>query len=452
MTLPDAGSVSSSPPAETGASAAQSMAPPWHPLTRIAFRFCFAYCLLYAITTQMLPIMLPIPGVRVPDFSGLWPMQGIIMWVGHHVLHVHRPFAAHPTGSGDTAFNWVQTFTMILLATIITAIWSVVARQTRRYDAMYRWFRVFMRWALATSLLAYGLAKAVPLQMPAPGLTRLVEPYGNFSPMGVLWYSIGASRGYEIFVGLAETCAGVLLFIPRTALLGALMALMDTIAVFTLNMTYDVPVKLFAFNLLVFSAILIAPSARDLWNFFIARKPVQLAGEPPVGTTPTAQRVLSGLQMSLGGAVLLIGIVGSIQQWYGPFGGGAAKPPLYGIWNVSRLVVDSQPSPALVTDSTRWRRVLFDKPGVAYIQTMNDSLLPFREVLDTNAHRLTLTSMTAPPVTASFTYMQVSPTQLVFDGDLHGHAAHLDLVRRDPNTYLLRSRGFNWIQEFPFNK
>ena len=446
MTLPDAMPVSA-PPA-----GAHSSAPRWHPLTLLAFRFCVLYCVLYVLTTQALSIMLPIPGVRVPDFSMLWPMKSIIMWVGHHVLHVHRPFAAHPTGSGDTAFNWVQTFTVLLIGAVGTVVWSLIDRQRTSYDRLYRLFRVFLRIALATSLFAYGLAKAIPLQMPAPSLARLVEPYGNFSPMGVLWYSIGASPAYEIFVGLAETCAGVLLFIPRTALLGALMALMDTIAVFTLNMTYDVPVKLFAFNLLFFSAVLIAPFARSLFDFFLGGKSVRLTGEPPIGPNRDAQGVLSGAQMLFGAYVFVLSAFGSIQAWYSPFGGGGAKPPLYGIWNISQMVVDSQVSPALVTDTTRWRRILIDRPGFVYIQTMNDSLIVFREVLDTNAHTLKLTSSTAPPVTASLAYMQVSPTQLVFDGDVHGHAVHMDLVRRDPNTYLLRSRGFNWIQEFPFNK
>jgi hypothetical protein len=156
--------------------------------------------------------------------------------------------------------------------------------------------------------------------------------------------------------------------------------------------------------------------------------------------------------MLYGAYVFILTAFGSIQAWYSPFGGGGPKPPLYGIWNISRLVVDSQPVPALVTDTTRWRRVLFDRPGFVYIQTMNDSLFVFREVLDTSAHRLTLTSTAGPPITAEFSYSQVSPTQMIFDGDLHGHAAHLDLVRRDPNSYLLRSRGFNWIQEMPFNK
>src|SRR4026208_2091617 len=99
-------------------------------------------------------------------------------------------------------------------------------------------------------MVAYGMIKAIPLQMPAPGLTRLLEPFGNFSPMGVLWYSVGASRPYEIFAGCAELAAGILICIPRTATLGALICLADAIQIFTLNMSYDVPVKLFSFHLI----------------------------------------------------------------------------------------------------------------------------------------------------------------------------------------------------------
>ena len=40
--------------------------------------------------------------------------------------------------------------------------------------------------ATAATMVTYGMIKAIPLQMPAPPLTRLLEPFGNFSPMGVL--------------------------------------------------------------------------------------------------------------------------------------------------------------------------------------------------------------------------------------------------------------------------
>ena len=68
------------------------------------------------------------------------------------------------------------------------------------------------------------MVKWIPLQMPAPGLQRLLEPYGNFSPMGVLWFFIGASKGYEMFAGGMEVASAILLFIPMLATLGAMVS------------------------------------------------------------------------------------------------------------------------------------------------------------------------------------------------------------------------------------
>src|SRR6202046_5549488 len=116
------------------------------------------------------------------------------------------------------------------------------------------------------------IAKFVPRQMPFPYLTKLLEPYGNFSPMGVLWSSIGASPAYEIFAGSAEFLGGILVLIPRTRTLGALVCLADMIQVFLLNMTYDVPVKLLSFHLILLSLLMLAPDLpRQIDVFFRSR-------------------------------------------------------------------------------------------------------------------------------------------------------------------------------------
>src|SRR5581483_8626940 len=136
---------------------------------------------------------------------------------------------------------------------------SLVDRRRLSYPVLHRWFFLFLRFALAGQMLTYGFAKAVPLQMPFPGLFTLVEPYGNMSPMGVLWSSVGASQPYEIFAGCMEILGGLLLFFPRTVTLGALVSLADMSYVVTLNMTYDVPVKLLSFHLILLSLFLLAP-------------------------------------------------------------------------------------------------------------------------------------------------------------------------------------------------
>ena len=219
----------------------------WRPASRVAFRLCATYLGLYVITTQMLPTLLVLPLGDFPDVGQKAPVRNIVSWVATHVFGVGQPLVITGSGSGDKTYDWVLACTVLVLSLAITIAWTALDRRRLHYAGAQRWVRLFVRFALGATMVSYGAIKAVPLQMPAPGLTRLVEPFGHFSPMGVLWYSIGASRAYEIFAGCAELTGGILLFIPQTATLGALICLADAIQIFTLNMTYDVPVKLFSF-------------------------------------------------------------------------------------------------------------------------------------------------------------------------------------------------------------
>src|SRR4051812_23085838 len=205
----------------------QEVVQSWHPATRIAFRFCMVYFGLYVITTQMLPGM----AIVLPDLGAIPPMRNVTLWVGHHLLGITN-IPVQPSGSGDRLFNWTHAFTLLLIATVSTVIWSVVGRRRLHHERAFAWFRLFLRLAVATTFLSYGFAKVIPQQMPILALTRLVEPFGNFSPMGVLWYSVGASPAYEIATGCAEVLGGLLLFLPRTTIVGALVCLMDASMIF----------------------------------------------------------------------------------------------------------------------------------------------------------------------------------------------------------------------------
>jgi hypothetical protein len=157
----------------------------WSAATRVAFRFCFVYFSLYCLLTQILTSLVPLPNVDVPDPSTLWPTRQIVTWMAVHLFGVTKPLV-YFSGSGDKTFDWVLLFCMLVVSVIATAIWSVLDRKRENYVTLYKWFRLAIRICLAGQMFVYGWAKAVPLQMPFPYLTKLVEPYGNFSPMGVL--------------------------------------------------------------------------------------------------------------------------------------------------------------------------------------------------------------------------------------------------------------------------
>lgn len=430
----------------------QSLAQPvrWSFATRVGFRLAFAYFTVYVAITQMLSsyfVFIPLPD----ELGVLWPIKNAIAWTAKHVFHVTQALVMTGSGSGDKTFDWVEAFCILTLAVFATLIWTALDRKAESYPRLNKWFRVFLRFALATTMLSYGVDKAIPLQMPFPSLSRLMEPYGNFSPMGVLWYSIGASKAYEIFVGCMEILGGVLLFFPRTTALGAMVCLADTIEIFTLNMTYDVPVKLFSFQLILMSLIVLAPNMGRLCSFFLSNRSEAVKPEPDLFRSRRANRVSVAAQVLFGFTALISFFYYARKDYY-DFGGGASRPQLYGIWNVASFTVDGQDHPALLTDTVRWRRAMFGAPQFMSLQGMDDALHTYGSKLDLKTHTLSLTKPGDEKWKADFSVERPEPGKLSLDGQMDGHKIQAKLELFDHKKLLLISRGFHWVQEYPFNK
>jgi hypothetical protein len=423
----------------------------WTVATLIAFRFFFIYFGLYVLTTQMLGSLIVLPVGNVPELSRLPPLRNMTQWVAAHLFRVTRPLVITGSGSGDKTFDWVHAFCLLTLAIVATIAWSIADRRREHYATLHKWFTVFLRFAVAGTMVTYGAAKAVPLQMPAPGLTRLLEPFGQFSPMGVLWYSIGASRPYEMFTGSVELLAGVLLFVPRLATAGALIGLAAVTQVFALNMTYDVPVKLFSFHLIVMSLVLLAPEARRLADAFVLDRAVGPSTREPLARSRRAMRWLVAAQVAFGAYVIAMHVYGAAQGWR-QFGGGAPKPVLYGIWNVDEMIVDGQVRPPLVTDVTRWRRVVVQSATSVSFQRMNDGFTVFPAKVDEATRTVTLTNAADKSPRARLVYERPSANTLILDGDMDGHKVRLTTRLVDHESFLLLNSPFRWVQEYPFNR
>ena len=52
----------------------------------------------------------------------------------------------------------------------------------------------------------------------------------------------------------------------------------------------------------------------------------------------------------------------------------------------------------------------------------------------------------------ALSFARPMPERLIIDGPMNGRTVHLELKLRDPNSFLLQSRGFKWVQEVPFNR
>jgi uncharacterized membrane protein YphA (DoxX/SURF4 family) len=415
----------------------------WNLPLKIAFRFAFSYFGLYCFPFPL--GALPYTDKPAEWYELLW--QKVVPWVAQHWLHLAQPITTFTNGSGDTVYDYIKALCFLIIASVTTLVWSLWDRKRENYARLHHWLALYLRLALGATMLSYGAAKVVKSQFPDVSLARLLQPYGDSSPMGLLWTFMGASKTYNVFTGAVEMLGGALLFIPRLTTLGALVCICAMGNVFILNMSYDVPVKLYSFHLLVMSVVLAAPDLRRLANLFIFRGKVQLAVNPPLFRRKWANRGLLAAQ-------LLLGVYFAGTFLYGAHQSSAlynAKSPLQGIWVVDEFSMNGQVRPVSLTDQVRWNRVIFDNAYELSVQSIDGARNRYRSRIDLKQGKITFVKRDNPTHTADFTFSRPQPELLTLEGAMEGQRIGVKLHRIQEPSFLLNTRGFHWINEYPYN-
>jgi hypothetical protein len=375
--------------------------------------------------------------------------NAVVPWVGTHLFQAE--IAVHLSGSGDMTYNYVQLFCTLVLAAAAAAVWTLLDRKRADYGRLHDGLRVGARYALAAAMILYGAVKVIKSQFAEPSLHQLVQPLGEKTPMGLLWTFMGASTSYTVFTGVIEMLGGILLTVRRTTLLGALVCAGFLANVVMLNVSYDVPVKLYSSHLLALSVFLIAPDARRLANFWLLNRPVGPASIRPLFGRKWLDRGAVALRTLLVGGFVTLALVESykVSKAYGDL---APRSPLHGIWKVEEFAADGQVRPPLATDAARWRRVIFDGPSVAGIQMMNESSWYYSVRIDTERNTVSLQRRGGPKEKAELSYQRPEPGLLVVEGRFAGRQVRVKLRRQNESEFRLLGRGFHWINEYPYNR
>jgi uncharacterized membrane protein YphA (DoxX/SURF4 family) len=417
----------------------------WTLAQRIALRFLVAYCTLFLVTDWVLTYF-PFRAFLSREYAAFW--LAVVTWVAQHILHTQREIylvEGHAAIS-NTTFGTILFLCYVVLAAVAAALWSVLDRKRAHYQRLHQWLRLLVRASLALAMIRYGILKALPTQMIAPPpLTVLLQRVGSLTPMRMLWIFIGSSPAYESFTGCAELLGGVLLLVPRTTLLGALVCAADMLMVVTLNFSYDVHVKLYSLHLLFMALLLLAPDLPRLADLFLWNRRVEPAVTPPL----FARRGLDRMAQLL---LLLLGLYAIGTTWtqtrvrYREFH--PPRPPFYGIWSVEEFAVDGKAVP-LFTDPERWRWVLFQQPRGLTVELMIGARRACSLDLDLANRRMRLgkprpeigpPQPPAPGPPDEFSFTAPESDLLILEGQLSGHPTHAKL-RRSP----LLAPGFHWF-------
>jgi hypothetical protein len=421
----------------------------WSSLEKTLFRFFFIYFALFILIQNNGAY--PFWGY-VMEYPTGW-LHTLIPWVGKNILRLSYDITVFTNGSGDTTYDYVIVFSIFLVAVISTLGWSVLDRNRANYQNLYYWLTVAIRFYLGLMLISYGLVKVFKLQFPFPGLYRLTEAYGDSSPMGLAWAFLGFSKGYNLFMGIAEVLAVLLLF-RRTMTVGAIITLMAASNVMAVNYFYDVPVKILSTHLVLMTLFLLLHNAKELLSFFFTGQQIQLSLiEAPQFSNRWIR--ISGIVFK----VLLLGFslgYGSIQasEAMKQYGDEVPKGKFYGMYNVERFVYNQSTLAPLVTDTIRWRQMVLEFETYARVRMMNDSINAYRVKIDTTTNSMQFSHNTDVLWRFDFVYRIPDKDRLELKGTFKGDSVsiYFNKSKVASGDFRLIRRGFHWVNEYPYNR
>jgi hypothetical protein len=426
-------------------------APAWPQWQRVLFRFFSVYFLLQIAPWNWFSA---IPGAPfLLRYDGM-AIDWVVRAANARVFHVRQTLVP-VNGSGDTSWAWTELWLYLSVAAVACLVWTMLDRRTH-YDRLAFWLRTIVRYYIATAALSYGIIKLFLLQMPFPALSQLATPLGDLLPMRLSWLFIGYSAPYQFFSGAMEMTAGLLLLYRRTVTAGLFAATGAFLNVVMINLSYDVPVKLYASHLLFACVFLLALDSKRLLRFLVLNQ--------NASATTAYDAVFARPWQRWGAIAVKTFIVFQIlifpfkDEWEGyrsrrVVASGPFRP---GVYDVRRYVVNRDTLPATSADTIRWRDVIFDNAGTGSVSSSDQLFWQryrrgyFRYRPDTINHTVAVWKTSAiRDSTFLFTMRYEVPdtSTIRFHAAIRGDSLHVELVRL-PRHFQLAERQFHWLSEY----
>jgi len=421
----------------------------WPLWRRIAFRFFFIY-----LTLQIAPLawLGEIPGVG-KLLSFYYSFVDWAVTTSNKLFFHVREVLVQPNGSGDTSWAWAQLWAMLSVTVIGCLIWSVLDRKRVNYTHLNYWLCLAARYYLAFFALSYGILKIYALQMFFPNLHQLATPLGDLLPMRLSWMFIGYSKTYQVFSGIMETLVGLLLLNRRTATLGVFLAAGVFANVMMLNLSYDIPVKLFSMELTLVSLFLLANEADRLYYFFVLNKPAPVAEAYHFRYTKKWMRcgriVFKCVFIIL---AVFMQIINNWQYYQTQHKTPARQALANGVYEVAIYSVNNKEIPLSITDTLRWHDLILED-GAGSIKTADTAFRQrykrgyFAYTTDEAKHLFKIKKMANDSLwMASFRYEKPDDKTIKLWGKLRTDSLYV-VLKRTNRHFQLAERQFHWLSE-----
>ena len=299
-------------------------------------------------------------------------------------------------GSGDHLYFWFIIEFVFLLSLLGTVIYWLIPRKNRsnqeaRLAKANSLLHTMIRYYVGLMLINYGLIKLFKTQFPFPNILTLNTKLGDLSPMGLTWAFFGYSYSYNIFVGIVEIMAILLLF-RRTTTLGALISFAASVNIMMINYSYDVSVKILSTALALLTFYLLLPQLKNFYDFLVLQKKSQLSPSPSLFTYIKSKKIRTALQVLK--YLLIVGtismniytIMNTKKLYVNIFD---ENTPLYGYYHIDNdqaAIRESMNMPSY------WEAFIFMSDQYFMIKYENGKSEQYEKILDTKKQLLKIIS------------------------------------------------------------
>lgn len=269
-------------------------------------------------------------------------------------------------GEGGTALllGYADWFLLLGVALTGAVIWTLFDRRRQQYNVLYYWLQAIVRYRAAIGIIGFAYTKVLPVQMPYPSEGVLNTNLGDLTAQKVYWLSISIVPWYQVFAGIVELTAGVLLLFRKTATLGAIFLFAALGDIVYVNLAYDGGVHVYSTYFVLFAAFLLVKDVPAIYRLFVQERYTVPVNYHIRFTQPWLKYTRIGLKTAV--IVLFLGVLGWVQ-WenfrYDPYKQPATKgvTALRGLYEVSEFRLNNQVLPYNPLDSVRWQQVTFEK-------------------------------------------------------------------------------------------
>ena len=250
-----------------------------------------------------------------------------------------------------------------------------------------------------------------------------------------------------------EVLAGLLLLFRRTATFGTVVATGVFTNVMMMNLSYDIPVKIFSIRLVVMCLFLLAHEHKRILSFFLLNKPAEASSIYHVRFTRKWARITRVVLKTLFIGVAVGWMFYSTWEQYKQFNGPRPETPIArGIYDVETYILNKDTIPALTTDTIRWQDFILEN-GFGSVKSSDPIFRKryqrgyFQYKFDSATNSFTIMKSFADSSSMiAFKYLIPDSNTVRLWGKLRNDSLFV-VLRKSKRHFQLAERQFHWLSE-----